>query len=222
MIYLTADLHGEIERFKDKRLRRLKKGDTLIVLGDFGFLWNRTLPERRILSALGRAKYQILFLEGAHENFSLLNAVTPEPFCGGMSRPLGGKLRQLCRGGVFTIEGKRIFVCGGGQPDPVFFETNGADFLQPPPDDAELAAMRERLRAEGDAVDYILTHEAPESLHRALAPTDRRNETNALNRFFTEVAEGVRYGHWYFGCYHIDRRITPLATAVYTDIVPLC
>ena len=38
MVYVTADLHGDASRFRSKEIRRLKKGDTLIVLGDFGFL----------------------------------------------------------------------------------------------------------------------------------------------------------------------------------------
>lgn len=37
MIYLTGDLHGDLERFKSKEMKKLKKGDTLIVCGDFGF-----------------------------------------------------------------------------------------------------------------------------------------------------------------------------------------
>ena len=40
MIFVTADTHGDIERFEDKQLKKLKKTDTLIVLGDFGFIWN--------------------------------------------------------------------------------------------------------------------------------------------------------------------------------------
>ena len=36
MIYVTGDTHGQIDRFKEKPVAGLKKGDTLIVLGDFG------------------------------------------------------------------------------------------------------------------------------------------------------------------------------------------
>ena len=40
MIYVTGDTHGDASRFDDPRLKNLKQGDTLIVCGDFGFLWN--------------------------------------------------------------------------------------------------------------------------------------------------------------------------------------
>ena len=48
MIYITGDIHGDLSRFKDKRIKKLKKGDTLIVCGDFGFMetfFNRFLEE---------------------------------------------------------------------------------------------------------------------------------------------------------------------------------
>lgn len=46
MIYLTGDLHGDLERFKSKEMKKLKKGDTLIVCGDFGFLWDGSKKEQ--------------------------------------------------------------------------------------------------------------------------------------------------------------------------------
>lgn len=47
MIYLTGDTHGDLERFKDRALKRLRREDTLIVCGDFGFLWDDSPAERR-------------------------------------------------------------------------------------------------------------------------------------------------------------------------------
>ena len=38
MVYVTGDLHGEWARFRARGIRRLKRNDTLLVCGDFGFL----------------------------------------------------------------------------------------------------------------------------------------------------------------------------------------
>ncbi len=40
MVYVTGDMHGDFERFKLPAMKKLKKGDTLIICGDFGFLWD--------------------------------------------------------------------------------------------------------------------------------------------------------------------------------------
>lgn len=47
MIYLTGDLHGDIERLKSKEMKKLKKGDTLIVCGDFALCG--TVPKKNSL-----------------------------------------------------------------------------------------------------------------------------------------------------------------------------
>ena len=72
LIYVTGDLHGDMERFKSKKLKKLKKGDTLIVCGDFGFVWDGGKKEQKLLKWIGKRRYQILFVDGTHENFDRL------------------------------------------------------------------------------------------------------------------------------------------------------
>ena len=46
MVYLTGDTHGDIQRFKQGKLRWLGKKDTVVVLGDFGpyAIWQQLHP----------------------------------------------------------------------------------------------------------------------------------------------------------------------------------
>ena len=45
MIYFTGDTHGDLSRFKSSAAKKLKKGDYLMVCGDFGFIWNGSAEE---------------------------------------------------------------------------------------------------------------------------------------------------------------------------------
>ena len=56
MIYVTGDTHGIASRFDDPRLKKLGRGDTLIVCGDFGFLWDGSKDEINALKADGGNK----------------------------------------------------------------------------------------------------------------------------------------------------------------------
>lgn len=47
MVYLTGDTHGDIERFKHGKLRWLGKRDIVVVLGDFGFVWDGSKEEQK-------------------------------------------------------------------------------------------------------------------------------------------------------------------------------
>ena len=92
MVYLTGDTHGELARFKDGELRRAGKGDLVVVLGDFGFVWDGSKAEQKNLDWLRKRPYTILFLDGSHENYDLLEQYPTEERFGGLVQPLGGNV----------------------------------------------------------------------------------------------------------------------------------
>ena len=61
MIFVTADTHGDMERFETKAIKKLKKTDTLFVLGDFGFIWNDDEKTEKDLKKLETARRRRLF-----------------------------------------------------------------------------------------------------------------------------------------------------------------
>ena len=163
MIYVTGDTHGQIDRFKEKPVAGLKKGDTLIVLGDFGFLWDDSRQEKKNRHWLSKRRYKILFIDGCHENFDLLAQYPTEDFMGGKAKHIEGNLWYILRGSVLTIEDKKLLCFGGGESDDIEDRDEGLNWWRAElPTPQELDACRENLRASGGgAVDYILTHEAP-------------------------------------------------------------
>ena len=69
MLYVTGDTHGDYERFTSSALKKLKKGDTLFICGDFGFIWDGAKNEEKMLKKIGKLKYNVCFIDGTHENF---------------------------------------------------------------------------------------------------------------------------------------------------------
>ena len=57
MILITGDTHGDMTRFAAKQVKTLKKNDSLIICGDFGFIWDGSNAEKHRLKQLGRKKY---------------------------------------------------------------------------------------------------------------------------------------------------------------------
>lgn len=160
MVYVTGDLHGEYARFSDPAFRRLKKGDTLIVCGDFGFLWKGGKKEEALLRKIGKKRYTVLFLDGRHENFELLNAYPVTDWNGGKAQVVSGNLIHLLRGELYTLEGESYFTFGGGEsPDRELRAAAGAWWEEEMPSPAEMRHGLETLMQAGKKVDYILTHE---------------------------------------------------------------
>lgn len=218
MIFVTGDTHGEIEK---KMLKQVKKGDYLIVCGDFGFVWSGIAEEKKKLQALEKCKGTILFLDGCHENFPLLCTYPEEEFLGGRVRKLCKNVCWLQRGEVYDIEGKSCFVFGGGESEDLDFRLDNDNWDEREvPTEEEMKNGLVHLLQRKKAVDYIFTHEAPVKLKELLDPKGQFRKS-VINIYLQEIADHSEFKHWYFGHYHKDRRMGAKYTAVYCDILAL-
>ena len=224
MLYVTGDLHGDMSRMREPDLKRLKKDDALLVCGDFGFVWDGSAAEQKQLHKLAKSRYQLLFCEGTHDNLDLLAQYPQVEFAGGSARHLGGNLYYLQRGQIYLLQNKRIFVFGGGETSDLDGRQQGVNWWeQEMPDEAQLQQTRQRLAECDYTFDYAITHECCGQLKRFLQVQQQNPEErlNRLNCFFDELVARATFSHWYFGCYHIDRDLSPTQTAVYRQLLPL-
>ena len=198
MLYVTGDIHADIRRLKGRAAKQLKKGDILLVCGDFGFLWDGSPKELRLLDWLGKRPYQILFVEGTHDNIDLLSGYPEETLYGGQVRRVSGNCCQLLRGECYEIEGKRVFALGGGESTDMDIRVEGETWWSRElPSAEELAHARETLASLNQQVDYIITHSVAPTVNKFL---DREQmQINLLLAFLNEISETVQFKRWYFG-----------------------
>jgi len=220
VIYITGDTHGEMSRFDSGQIKKLKKGDTLIVCGDFGFIWDGGQKEEKNLKKLGKKKYNILFLDGTHENFDLLDQYPVTEWGGGRVQNISGNLYHLMRGQVYTIEGKKLFVFGGGESSEKQIRIAAGKWWEcEMPSIEEMREGVKNLAAADMTVDYILTHEpAPRVMSNTVNP---KENTNQLEAFFEQLVKQVKFSKWFFGSIHTDRKITARNYAVFNDVIPV-
>ena len=220
MLYVTGDIHADIRRLKGRAAKQLKKGDILLVCGDFGFLWDGSPKQLRLLDWLGKRPYQILFVEGTHDNIDLLSGYPEETLYGGQVRRVSGNCCQLLRGECYEIEGKRVFALGGGESTDMDIRVEGETWWSRElPSAEELAHARETLASLNQQVDYIITHSVAPTVNKFL---DREQmQINLLLAFLNEISETVQFKRWYFGSCHLDKAIPPKYCAVYQDILPV-
>ena len=220
MLYVTGDIHADIRRLKGRAAKQLKKGDILLVCGDFGFLWDGSPKELRLLDWLGKRPYQILFVEGTHDNIDLLSGYPEETLYGGQVRRVSGNCCQLLRGECSEIEGKRVFALGGGESTDMDIRVEGETWWSRElPSAEELAHARETLASLNQQVDYIITHSVAPTVNKFL---DREQmQINLLLAFLNEISETVQFKRWYFGSCHLDKAIPPKYCAVYQEILPV-
>lgn len=218
MICITGDIHGDLKRFKHPLLRKLKKNDALIVCGDFGFIWDGSKREQKTLKKLGKKRYNILFVEGCHENYDILEAYPSEQWCGGDTRIISGKLRQLKRGQVFEIAGKKIFAFGGGYMSENEKQVRtGKWWVREIPTDQELEWGIKNLEKCGNAVDYVVTHEPPSLIKEFMniGITDRTH----LNTYLNDLRVKIKFDYWFFGKTHVNKLIPPKYYSMFNHVI---
>ena len=217
MIYIRGDTHGFLSCFYDPALSGLTAGDKLIITGDFGFVFRDTetaASKLKKLEELAGLPYEILFLDGNHENFDTLETYPEVERYGAPVRQLRPNIFWLRRGYVYTIEGKTFFVMGGGysldKADRLANEANGDKktwFPQEMPSGEEYHRASANLAARDMTVDYILTHTAPDHMiYRVLGRRPDPHEAE-LDGYLHWVYDNVRFRKWYFGHLHEDLQI---------------
>lgn len=221
VLYVTADTHGDLTRFKQFRRRVFKrKNEVCIVCGDFGFLWDGGQQEREKLKSLSRLDCTILFVEGTHDNIDALSSFPEGSIFGARARRLAGNVWWLMRGEIYTVGQKKIFAMGGGHSLDADERIPGVNWWDDElPTYEQLTFARENLKKHNNKVDYIITHQRP-SIEIGLMEQNA-DRANALTEFLWEISRTVEYGHWFFGGEHIDKAISRKMTAVFKNIIRL-
>ncbi len=223
MVYVTGDMHGDIDRLYDKQLRRLKKNDVLIVCGDFGYIFSGGKTERQVIDYFAKRKFITAFVEGTHDNLDTIGRSRETVWKGGKVHRIKGNLLHLMRGQIFDIEGNRFFTFGGGESsDKDMRIVHGNWWREEEPTPAQMADGARVLDEAGCTVDYIITHEPPSLVKSAmLLRRGGADNVNKLNGYLEEIGRSCTFSHWFFGSLHEDRVITEHHTCVFKKVIPI-
>ena len=164
MICLTGDTYGNQILWDACINNVLKEGDTIIILGHFGFgvFDGRYWPEKMFYDYLAEQKYAALFIDGNHESFENYNSFPMGRWNGGRVQFIRKNVLHLMRGEIYCIGGKKVFCFGGGYSFDRDYRVPGKTWRpQEMPIDEEYKNATKDLEACGFKVDYILTHTAP-------------------------------------------------------------
>ena len=212
---IIGDTHGDLDRFFGSGFvgeDRLGRGDAVLVCGDFSFMFQPEDPafsryyveERHRLDALEHKPYDILFVDGNHENFDRLNDLPVEERYGGRVHRLRRNIFHLMRGEIYDILGYRIFAFGGAmstdRSSRRLGETYWADEIPSSPDYKNAGANLARV---GNKVDIVVTHTAPLSIVMQLGGFPDQRERELLG-FLDWVYRDISFERWFFGHWHQD------------------
>ena len=202
MIYITGDTHGliDFQKIKDYFKHRFaSENDVLIILGDAGIVWSE---KDCYITQYGLLRPTVLFIDGNHENFPLLNQFPVVERFGAKVHYLGRSVYHVLRGEILHINGLSFLCLGGATSIDKAHRTPGLTWW-PEEHIAEEDVQRalDNLIMEGGKVDYVLTHCAPTRIVREMFGYSWDNDTDKLEYIRSECS----FIYWFFGHYHEDK-----------------
>lgn len=220
MIYITGDLHGEIDIHKLRKNRwkegqSLTKNDYLIICGDFGLIWyegEKSKHDKWWLNWLNDQPWTTLFVDGNHENFNLLNSYPVTEWHGGKVHQIEDSIYHLMRGQIYTLDNKKVFTFGGAAShDRERRVENISWWKAEQPTIKEVEEAISNLKKAECKVDIIITHDACKQMTDAYGFS---NDIDFYNVYGTEyrdcrsvlkyIDEFVQYKAWFMGHLHHD------------------
>ncbi|MDE5866632.1 MAG: metallophosphoesterase [Lachnospiraceae bacterium] len=235
-VWVTGDIHGNPQRFSSDiftEQKEMTKNDTVIILGDFGLVWDFTgenKTEKYWLDWLEKKPFTTVFIDGNHDNFDRLDKYPVEEWHGGKVNFIRPSVIHLMRGQIFNIEDKTFFAFGGASSHDIsagILEPDDPDFKEKKkrldrnpfalyrinhmswwerelPNEEELKIGLVNLEKHDNKVDYIITHSPYTSLLRQMDGGSGLYQSDRLTDYLQEIKKTVDYKHWLFGHMHVN------------------
>lgn len=252
-IYVTGDIHGKPVRlgtesfYEQKEFSGNKEDNYVIILGDFGLVWNRdteSKQEKWWLDWLQDKPFTTLFVDGNHENHIRLNTYPVKEWNGGKVHKIRPNVLHLMRGEVFNIEDKKFFVMGGASSHDIqdgildyedpnwkekakkldskgkyMYRIKGLSWWSEEiPSDIELGNGLKNLEKHNYKVDYILSH-SPSTSQLYLLGGKGLYEPDKLSNYLEEIRVKTEYRRHFMGHMHVDKAINDKDIVLYEQIV---
>lgn len=253
MVYVTGDTHGNFHRFSKENFpdqQAMTKEDIVIILGDFGGVWDNSIEERYWLEWLNKCLFTICYIDGNHENFDRYyhdNEFEIVDFFGGKAHKIRDSIYHLMRGYTFNFEGKKFFCMGGAKSHDISdgildisdFKTKSA-FVKAYNKMMHqnmmfrvnhLSWWKEELPSQEEmdfgeqillSMNYKVDYVLSHCLPQSVASVAGYYDSNDLTIYFDKLLQnGLKFDSWWCGHYHRNDRIMSQFNILYKDIVRL-
>lgn len=218
-IFLTGDTHIpiDIKKLNSKNFlegKKLTKDDYVIVLGDFGLIWNYIQSDKTELywtKWLNEKPWTTLFVDGNHCCHPRLYQLPIEPKFGGLVGKVSDSIYHLKRGEIYTINGRKFFVMGGAESVDKLHRTEHINWWKEEiPSFKEMEYGLSNLEKYSNSVDYILSHTGPTHCVQTILNKNRysiydmtvNKVTDPVSKYLEHIDEICEFNTWFFGHMH--------------------
>jgi predicted phosphodiesterase len=208
-LHLFADTHGVVRYEIIKKYvesNNLCSADAIIVLGDFGLVWEEPMNSE-LLNFYNGLPCEVLFVDGNHENFDYMQMFPRDFKFGSEITKISDNIAHLRRGNVYMLGFFKFFTFGGAFS--IKQDTNSSPVMvwkQELPTEEEYEHALCTLQKYKYKVDYVLTHQGPRFILDKINYKYSKNEYSFLD-FLNLLSDKIQFKTWLFGHVHQDINI---------------
>lgn len=216
-IYITGDIHGDINRInvikEVCKANNTTTDDLLILLGDVGINYYQDLRDRIRKDLLSKIPITFLCVNGNHEiKPQHTDKYTEKRMFGNMVyyEPDYPNVLFLKDGERYTINGKSYLVLGGAYSvDKDYRIRRGWNWFK---DEQLTPEEQEKILnyVKGREYDIILSHTCPDTWQPRelfLPMIDRSTVDNRTELWLEKIKNNISFQNWYFGHFHGDKSV---------------
>jgi DNA repair exonuclease SbcCD nuclease subunit len=220
-VYVCGDTHGlpedttKLNTKKFPEQKTMTSDDVVVQLGDFGWIWYPAMTnaeQEYWLDWLAAKNFTLAVVPGNHENYDIIEKLPLIEKWGNLVHVLSrktGDIYILLRGAVYTINGKKVFTCGGATSTDKEHRRQGISWWpQETLNKKEENRALDELQKHNWDVDYILTHTCPEEILPLFLPNNSYFYLkDPVGKFLNFIHKQVEFKEWHFGHVHVDKRL---------------
>ena len=228
--FVTGDCHGDLSRlWRFIKKFDLGKGDNIIVLGDFGIFWRKDERDSKYWIQLYEEKcneVDLYWLDGNHENFDIIKNWN----CGKNIYDNSEHIHYCPRGFETFID----VDCGDHMEARKALFIGGADSVDKFRRTKHLSWWEDETITDNDingikgAYYYVFSHCCPRSIFDTnkvylctLANINENNATHQSEDKLEELKNNILYENWWFGHYHVNKKLDDKHMCLFEDFVEL-
>ena len=225
MIYITGDMHGDIQTFKDIMGKiTCKLENTLIVLGDLGANYYLNKTDKKFKNIISQYNINLFVIRGNHDanpaNLNYMKEIKKYENIGYIEEEYPN-IFYAKNGEVYNIENNTFLVLGGAYSvDKWYRLEKGYKWFA---DEQMTEEEKQNFWNKNIVkVDTILSHTCPYAnrpIHLFLTQIDQSTVDNSMENFLDEVKLKVEYKNWFFGHYHADEKVEEDMYMLYNGII---
>lgn len=225
MIYITGDMHGNIEQAKQVLNKIVcKPENTLIVLGDFGGNYYLNKKDNNFKKVFVNYGINVFAIRGNHDaNPVHVKGIAYAEKYGDMGYidPKFPNIFYAKNGNEYTIEKSKFLVLGGAYSvDKWYRLEKGFKWF---PDEQMSEEDQTEFWAKGILkTQNILSHTCPYPnipRHLFLSQVDQSTVDNSMENFLSKVKCKVQYDNWFFGHYHANEQVEENMYMLYDGVI---